>query len=81
METDEQGVLSVSELVNVSRAWISQVFPGDLLHANWGDYGELMLEAARAQHAHDVATVREIEVRNPYLGGGGLFLSFLAGNI
>ena len=79
MEVDEHGILTVSELVNVSRAWISQVFPGDLLHANWGDYGELMRESAKAQHEHDVEVVREIEVPNPYLGGGDSFSVFWQG--
>ena len=59
VETDEHGILTESELENVKRAWIDQDPAVNYTRANWDDYGELMVEAAEAQHDHDVEVVQE----------------------
>ena len=79
MEVDEHGVLTESELEDMKWAWMRQDPAVNYARANRGDYKELMLEAAEAQHDHDVAVVREIEVPNPYLGGGDSFSVFWQG--
>ena len=62
METDEHGILTEGELENVERTWINARPRRDL-----GDiYEELMWEAAKAQHDHDVAALKSVE--NPYPG-------------
>ena len=62
METDEHGVLTEGELEKVADVWVDQdpaVNFSQLIRAKWGHYDELMLEAAEAQHGHDVEVAEE----------------------
>ena len=71
MEADEQGILTEVEIRKIRGYGRAE---------RWSQRRiAIMLVAARAQHDHDVATVREIEVPNPYLGGGDSFSVFWQG--
>ena len=71
MEVDEHGVLTEVEIRKIRGSGRAE---------RWSQRRiAIMLVAAHAQHAHDVATVREIEVPNPYLGGGDSFSVFWQG--
>ena len=71
MDVDEHGILTEVEIRQIRGYGRAE---------RWSQRRiAIMLVAARAQHEHDVAVVREIEVPNPYLGGGVSFSVFWQG--